>query len=278
MMNRRKRSILHAACSFLVCAVSVVSLTACTRADEGTKLKIGIKFDQPGMGLKRNGIYEGFDVDMARYIAHDLGYKDDEIIWKETPSKQREAMLQNGDVDMIVASYSITESRKKAVTFAGPYYVAGQDLLVRASDNSISGPEDLEGKKLCTATGSTSAVNIKEKYASQVQLMEQPGFAECATALFSGAVDAVSTDDIILAGIAAGARGRLKVVGNPFTRENYGVAVRKDNVEMAEKIRDIIEDLIADGTWKDTVEHNTAGTAFAPNAEFNPPQPRVEKE
>ncbi|MBQ1282606.1 MAG: glutamate ABC transporter substrate-binding protein [Bifidobacteriaceae bacterium] len=277
-MNRRKRSILHAACSFLVCAVSVVSLTACTRADEGTKLKIGIKFDQPGMGLKRNGIYEGFDVDMARYIAHDLGYKDDEIIWKETPSKQREAMLQNGDVDMIVASYSITESRKKAVTFAGPYYVAGQDLLVRASDNSISGPEDLEGKKLCTATGSTSAVNIKEKYASQVQLMEQPGFAECATALFSGAVDAVSTDDIILAGIAAGARGRLKVVGNPFTRENYGVAVRKDNVEMAEKIRDIIEDLIADGTWKDTVEHNTAGTAFAPNAEFNPPQPRVEKE
>lgn len=278
MMNRRKRSILHAACSFLVCAVSVVSLTACTRADEGTKLKIGIKFDQPGMGLKRNGIYEGFDVDMARYIAHDLGYKDDEIIWKETPSKQREAMLQNGDVDMIVASYSITESRKKAVTFAGPYYVAGQDLLVRASDNSISGPEDLEGKKLCTATGSTSAVNIKEKYASQVQLMEQPGFAECATALFSGAVDAVSTDDIILAGIAAGARGRLKVVGNPFTRENYGVAVRKDNVEMAEKIRDIIEDLIADGTWKDTVEHNTAGTAFAPNAELNPPQPRVEKE
>lgn len=278
MMNRRKRSILHAACSFLVCAVSVVSLTACTRADEGTKLKIGIKLDQPGMGLKRNGIYEGFDVDMARYIAHDLGYKDDEIIWKETPSKQREAMLQNGDVDMIVASYSITESRKKAVTFAGPYYVAGQDLLVRASDNSISGPEDLEGKKLCTATGSTSAVNIKEKYASQVQLMEQPGFAECATALFSGAVDAVSTDDIILAGIAAGARGRLKVVGNPFTRENYGVAVRKDNVEMAEKIRDIIEDLIADGTWKDTVEHNTAGTAFAPNAEFNPPQPRVEKE
>lgn len=277
-MNRRKRSILHAACSFLVCAVSVVSLTACTRADEGTKLKIGIKFDQPGMGLKRNGIYEGFDVDMARYIAHDLGYKDDEIIWKETPSKQREAMLQNGDVDMIVASYSITESRKKAVTFAGPYYVAGQDLLVRASDNSISGPEDLEGKKLCTATGSTSAVNIKEKYASQVQLMEQPGFAECATALFSGAVDAVSTDDIILAGIAAGARGRLKVVGNPFTRENYGVAVRKDNVEMAEKIRDIIEDLIADGTWKDTVEHNTAGTAFAPNAEFNPPQPCVEKE
>lgn len=278
MMNRRKRSILHAACSFLVCAVSVVSLTACTRADEGTKLKIGIKLDQPGMGLKRNGIYEGFDVDMARYIAHDLGYKDDEIIWKETPSKQREAMLQNGDVDMIVASYSITESRKKAVTFAGPYYVAGQDLLVRASDNSISGPEDLEGKKLCTATGSTSAVNIKEKYASQVQLMEQPGFAECATALFSGAVDAVSTDDIILAGIAAGARGRLKVVGNPFTRENYGVAVRKDNVEMAEKIRDIIEDLIADGTWKDTVEHNTAGTAFAPNAEFNPPQPCVEKE
>lgn len=140
----------------------------------------------------------GFDVDVAKYVAKKLGYSEDQIIWKEAPSKQREAMIQNGDVDMILATYSITDERKKAVSFAGPYFVAGQDLLVRKDDNSINGPEDLNGKRLCSVTGSTSAATVKEKFASEVQLMEQPGYAECATALFSGIVDAVTTDDIIL--------------------------------------------------------------------------------
>mgnify|MGYP002237132142 CR=1 FL=1 len=125
-------------------------------------------------------------------------------------------MLQNGDVDYIVATYSITDERKKVVSFAGPYFVAGQDLLVRKDETSIKGPEDLNGKRLCSVTGSTSAVTVKEKFANEVQLMEQPGYAECATALFSGIVDAVTTDDIILAGLASAsprpsARGRQAV-------------------------------------------------------------------
>lgn len=257
-----------------VCAMAcAISLAGCGSADEAGKIRIGIKFDQPGLGFKKSGTYVGFDVDVAKYIARELGYSEDEIIWKEAPSKQREAMLQNGDVDMILATYSITDERKKAVSFAGPYFVAGQDLLVRKGDDSIKGPEDLNGKRLCSVTGSTSAATVKEKFASEVQLMEQPGYAECATALFSGIVDAVTTDDIILAGLASASRGKLEVVGEPFTQEYYGVGIKKGDIEFAAKINHAIEQMIEDGSWRRAITDNTEGTDYEPNEEYNPPTP-----
>ena len=249
-----------------------MSLAACG-ADESGKIRIGIKFDQPGLGFKKSGTYVGFDVDVAKYVAKKLGYSEDEIVWKEAPSKQREAMLQNGDVDMILATYSITDERKNAVSFAGPYFVAGQDLLVRKDDHSINGPEDLNGKRLCSVTGSTSAATVKEKFASEVQLMEQPGYAECATALFSGIVDAVTTDDIILAGLASASRGKLRVVGKPFTQEYYGVGIKKGDTALAKKINAAIAEMIKDGSWERAIADNTEGTSYTPNAEYNPPKP-----
>ena len=259
---------LAAACA-LACAVS---LAGCGASEEG-KIRIGIKFDQPGLGFKKSGTYVGFDVDVATYIAEELGYTRDEIVWKEAPSAQREAMLQNGDVDMIIATYSITDSRKAVVDLAGPYFVAGQDLLVRDDETEINGPEDLNGKRLCSVTGSTSAVTVKEKFADEVQLMEQPGYAECATALFSGIVDAVTTDDIILAGLASAARGQLKVVGKPFTQEYYGVGIKKGRSDFAAQINDAIEKMIEDGSWERAIEVNTAGTDYSPNPDYNPPTP-----
>ena len=160
-----KRMLRRAVAAFCACAC-VFAVSACG-ADETGKIRIGIKFDQPGLGFKKNGTYVGFDVDVAKYVAKKLGYSEDEIVWKESPSKQREAMLQNGDVDYIVASYSITDERKKVVDFAGPYFVAGQDLLVRKDETGIDGPKDLNGKRLCSMTGTTSAVNVKEKFAKQ---------------------------------------------------------------------------------------------------------------
>ncbi len=252
-------------------AASLVSMAACGSANSDHTITIGIKFDQPGLGFKKSGTYSGFDVDVARYIAHKLGYKDYEIRWKEAPSKQREAMLQNGDVDMILATYSITDDRKKAVSFAGPYFVAGQDLMVRKGNTTITGPKSLNGKRLCSVTGSTSAEVIKEKYSNKVQLMEQPGYAECATALFSGIVDAVTTDDIILAGLAANARGRLKLVGKPFTQEYYGVGIKKGRTAYAKKINKAINQMVADGSWQEAIDSNFEGTGYTPNAKYNPP-------
>ena len=105
--------------TFCACAC-VFAVSACGADDADGKIRVGIKFDQPGLGFKKSGTYVGFDVDVAKYIAKKLGYSEDQIVWKEAPSKQREAMLQNGDVDFIVATYSITDERKKVVSFAGP--------------------------------------------------------------------------------------------------------------------------------------------------------------
>ncbi|WP_300745572.1 glutamate ABC transporter substrate-binding protein [uncultured Bifidobacterium sp.] len=276
-MNKRLSSmagrIMRAAVAAVCTVACVLSVSACGADDEAGKIRIGIKFDQPGLGFKKSGTYVGFDVDVAKYIAKSLGYSEDQIIWKEAPSKQREAMLQNGDVDMILASYSITDDRKRVVSFAGPYFVAGQDLLVRKGETGINGPQDLNGKRLCSVTGSTSAVTVKERFASKVQLMEQPGYAECATALLSGIVDAVTTDDIILAGLASASRGRLRVVGKPFTVERYGVGIKKGDTKLASQINNAITQMIQDGSWKRAIDDNTKGVAYTPNAKYNPPTP-----
>ena len=258
----------------MICSICCVfPLTACDRSDGKKVIRIGIKFDQPGLGFKKSGTYVGFDVDVAKYVAKKLGYSEDQIVWKESPSKQREAMLQNGDVDMIVATYSITDARKKTISFAGPYFVAGQDLLVRKDEHKVSGPNDLNGKRLCSVTGSTSAIVIKKRYASKVQLMQQPGYAECATALFSGIVDAVTTDDIILAGLATASRGRLKLVNKPFTAEYYGIGIKKGNTKLAKRINAALKDMIRNGSWQRALDDNLRGTGFQPNKKYNPPVP-----
>src|SRR5690606_15416667 len=154
-------------------------------------------------------------------------------------------MLQNGQVDMIFASYSITDARKETVSFAGPYFVAGQDLLVAEGVTDISGPEDLNGKNLCSVSGSTSAQRIKDDYAEGVNLVEQRSYAECVDVLLAGSVDVVTTDDIILAGLAARPNnaGKVTVVGNPFSTENYGVGLPKDS-DQCEAINDAITKMI----------------------------------
>ena len=154
--------------------------------------------------------------------------------------------------------------------FAGPYFVAGQDLLVRQDESEISGPEDLDGKKLCSVTGSTSAQKIKDEYAEGVSLVEQGGYAECVTYLESGQVDAVTTDDIILAGLAATPtnQGKFKVVGNPFTEERYGVGISKDS-DQCQAINDAITKMREDGALEEALASNTEGTGYTANAERN---------
>ena len=244
-----------------------------TGGAEGT-IKIGIKFDQPGLGYQDGSEYTGFDVDVAKFVAGELGYGEDQIEWVQAPSAQRETLLQNGQVDMIFATYSINDKRKQVVSFGGPYFVAGQDLLVAADDDSISGPEDLEGKNLCSVTGSTSAQRIKDEYAAGTNLLEQAGYAECVTALTGGTVDAVTTDDIILAGLAAvpANEGKVKVVGNPFSEENYGVGLAKDS-DKCEAINEAITKMIDDGTWQELLDKNVGASGYKANEELNPPTP-----
>ncbi|APF41587.1 glutamate ABC transporter substrate-binding protein [Neomicrococcus aestuarii] len=257
-------------------AVGALTLTACGGGTTGASgssdtIKIGIKFDQPGLGYKDGENYKGFDVDVARYVAKELGYAEDKIEWVSAPSANRENMLQNNQVDMIFATYSITDKRKETVAFAGPYFIAGQDLLV-AADSDITGPEDLNGKNLCSVTGSTSAQKVKDNYADSVNLQELPGYAECVSTMAGGSIEAVTTDDIILAGLAAqdAYKGKFKVVGNPFSTEKYGVGLNKES-DKCEAINTAIQKMIDSGEWKTALESNTAGTGYKPSDE-NPPK------
>lgn len=233
-----------------------------TDAADGS-LIIGVKFDQPGLGLRKpDKTMTGFDIDVARYIANYLGVEPGKITWKEAPSAQRETLIKNGEVDFIVGTYSINESRLKAVDFAGPYYIAGQSFLVRADDDRITDDQPLkDGMRLCSVSGSTSAVNAK-KHFPNVQLQQFDSYSSCVEALARGKIDALTTDDIILAGYAAQYPGEFKVVGKPITTEEYGVGLAKGMDAARSEINDAIEAMIADGSWERALQDALGSSGF----------------
>jgi glutamate transport system substrate-binding protein len=241
---------------------------------EGT-ITIGIKYDQPGLGQKEGDTFKGFDVDVAKYVAKELGYEENEIEFKETPSAQRETAIQGGQVALIFATYSITDARKEKVSFGGPYFIAGQDLLVAADNTDITGPDTMNGKTLCSVTGSTPAEKIKKEYATSVELFEQDTYSKCVEALVGGTVDAVTTDNVILAGFAAQPQyaGKLKVVGKPFSTENYGVGLKKGDTELCGKVNAALEKMVADGSWQKAVDANVGPSGFKVDTTTNPPKP-----
>ncbi|MEU3948143.1 glutamate ABC transporter substrate-binding protein [Streptomyces sp. NPDC029526] len=238
----------------------------------GEKIKIGIKYDQPGLGLKEpDGSFSGFDVDVATYVAKELGYEPDQIEWVETKSADRENALSRGDVKLIAATYSITDERKEKVDFAGPYLLAHQDLLIK-SDSDISEATDLNDKKLCSVTGSTSAQNVKKDFAPKAQLSNRGGYSECLSALQNGQVDALTTDDSILAGYAAQEqyKGKFKLAGLKLSNENYGVGVKKGDTETVDKVNKALEKMVSDGSWQEAVEKN-----FGPANYKNEDAPKI---
>lgn len=271
----KARKVTAAAAAVLALSVTATACGSDDKDDKGSgggkKITIGIKFDQPGIGLKTPDGYTGFDVDVATYVAKELGYEAGDIEWKETPSADRETALQRGDVKFIAASYSINEEREKKVDFAGPYLLAHQDLLVRSDDN-ISKGTDLNGKKLCSVTGSTSAQNVKKEIAPKAQLREYSTYSECIDGLGSSAVDALTTDDSILAGYAAQEqyKGKYKLAGLKLTNENYGIGIKKGDTKLKDQINKALEKMVSDKSWDKAVKKN-----FGPANYKNEPAPKI---
>ncbi|MGV3071693.1 glutamate ABC transporter substrate-binding protein [Corynebacterium phoceense] len=241
---------------------------------ESGNVTLGTKFDQPGLGLREgDGSMSGLDVDVATYvvnhIAEEKGWSEPSIEWKETPSAQRETLIENGQVDMIAATYSINASRAEKVNFGGPYLVTHQALLVSADNAEIKGLDHLDGKILCSVTGSTPAQKVKEALPS-VQLQEFDTYSSCVEALSQGTIDAMTTDATILNGYAAQNEGKFKVVelekdGKPFTDEYYGIGLAKDDQEATDAINAALEEMHSSGEFDKLVSANLGeGDAIEP--------------
>ncbi|MEU4349380.1 glutamate ABC transporter substrate-binding protein [Streptomyces sp. NPDC023838] len=219
------------------------------------KLIIGAKADQPYLGFQDQATNErsGFDIELARMIAADLGFTKDQIEWKTVDSGVRETAISKGQVDYYVGTYTINDKRKKLVGFAGPYYKAGADLLVRKDETAITDKSTVKGKKVCSIVGSTPLQEIKKpEYGAKV--VELAKYSDCVQQLLTKQVDAVTTDDSILKGYAAANSGKLKVAGHPFTQEPYGVGMNKDDKALRDFVNDAIEKHVKDGTYKKIYE------------------------
>ncbi|WP_157253667.1 glutamate ABC transporter substrate-binding protein [Nonomuraea typhae] len=253
---RGKLLILAAALSLAGCGIQVGGQASILDKDE---LIVAVKSDQPGLGLRTGDRFEGFDVDVASYVAKYLGKK---VTFVETTSEGREDKLRSGAADMVIATYSISPQRKAEVTFAGPYYVSRQDILVRKETTDIRGVRDLEGRRLCQAKGSISASRVVVGRRVMADLVPAETYGACVDLLRSRQVDAVSTGDLILAGFAARDEGAYTIVNAPFTEERYGIALRLGDVAGCEEVNRALTEMYQSGAAAGLLERRFGSTGL----------------
>lgn len=245
--------------------VSVPGSPTFDRIKSTGKVTVGVKIDQPNLGYKdTSGKRCGFDIEIAQLVASKLGVDPAKIEYKEIPSANRETAIKSGEIDYYVGTYSITDKRKADVAFAGPYFIAGQDILVRKGDTSITGKETLKGKKVCSATGSTPLQRVRDEQLTEpANISEFKTYSECVSQLLDKQTDAVTTDDAILKGYAAQSPSELKVVGKPFSTEKYGIGLPRDDKALRDKVNDILQAAFTDGTWQ-KIYDGTLGKSGSP--------------
>jgi len=240
------------------------------------KVIIGVKDDQPGLGFKdpTTNKFSGFDIEVARLVAAKLGFKEDQIQYQTIPSSGREAAISNGNVDYYVGTYTITDGRKKQVAFVGPYFVAGQGLLVRKDETGVK-PVDknalkdsLKGKVVCSVTGSTPIQRVKDNQMTEASnIRELQTYSQCVSQLEQKQVDVVTTDDAILKGYASQEQDKLKVIDGTFSNEPYGIGLPHDDAALKAKVNEIIQGSLDDGTWQkiyDSTLGKSGATATKP--------------
>jgi len=240
------------------------------------KVVIGVKDDQPNLGFKDpiSGKFTGFDIEIARLVAAKLGFKEDQIQFQTVPSAGREAAISNGNVDYYVGTYTITDGRKKQVAFVGPYFTAGQGLLVRKDETSVK-PVDkaslkgsLNGKVVCSVTGSTPIQRVKDNQMTESgNIRELQTYSQCVSSLENKTADVVTTDDAILKGYAAQEPDKLKVIDGTFSTEPYGIGLPHDDKAFKDKVQSIIQTALDDNTWQsiyDSTLGKSGSTATKP--------------
>ncbi|MBB6671899.1 transporter substrate-binding domain-containing protein [Cohnella nanjingensis] len=213
------------------------------------KLIVGVKYDTRLFGLKdpASGKVEGFDIDVAKGLAKELLGDESKLELKEVTSKTRIPMLDNGDIDLIVATMTISEERKKQVDFSDVYFKAGQSLLVKKGSPIKSIADIKKGTKVIGVKGSTSVKNIAEK-APDATVLEFDNYQDAFTALKAGQGNVLTTDNAILYGMAS-QDSNYEVVGGTFTDEPYGIAAKKGNADLVAFVNDYLKKLQDSGEY-----------------------------
>ena len=226
---------------------------------ESGRLLVGTRFDQPLTGLRNEatGRIDGFDAEMGRIIAQRIFGTVEEgtnVEFVETLAQNRTDYLNQNKVDMVIATFTINEKRKGEVDFGGPYFVAGQDILVRnGNPKNIQSVEDLVGKKVCAAKDSTSAQNLKSH--AGIEVSELKDYSSCVSALENDeTVDAISTDNVILQGFTQSNPNAFEVLNKPFTEEPYGVGLKHGSPALRKFINDTIRESFKNGDWQRAFE------------------------
>ena len=220
------------------------------KIQEAGEIKIGVKFDVPPFGFKnpQTDEVEGFDVDIGRFIAEELGVEPNFI---EAISDNRIPFLERGTADLILSTMTINAERDMEIDFSEPYYIArGRILVPKGSD--IKGLEDLAGNSVCTALGSTYEETIREE-APDADLKLVDTYSECLELLQNEAIDAISTDDVILTGMII-QDDSLEMVGDPLTTEPYGVGIKDGDKQMKDFVDGVLAKVEEDGRWEETYQ------------------------
>lgn len=219
--------------------------TTMKKLQDAGEMTIGVKFDVPPFGFKdTSGKVQGFDIDLAKAIADELGVTPKYV---EALSDNRIAFLKDGTADAILSTMTITAERDEEIDFSKPYFVAKGRILVKKDNTDINGVDDLAGKTVCTALGSTYEETLK-KQAPKAKLRLPEAYSECLELIQNGSVDAVSTDDVILTGMIR-QDDSLKLVGDDLTTEPYGVGVKEGDTAFQEFVDGVIDKYEKDGSW-----------------------------
>jgi len=244
---------------------------------EAGVMRVGIKYDQPLFGVNTPGGVVGFDAEIAKLIGErvfDDFDPETHIEFTEAVSANREPFLENDQVDIVAATYTINDERDEVVDFAGPYYVAGQDIMVPSGNpEGIEGIDDLNTPdlKTCSVDGSTSIQNFEEQ-APDGESITFDTYSKCAEAMADGRADAVTTDNVILIGLIDESDGAYELVDNPFTEEPYGIGVQEGS-DLRCFINGVLEEIYESGEWAEAYE-STVGTAGS----ATPEPPAVDNE
>jgi glutamate transport system substrate-binding protein len=218
---------------------------------EKGEIVIGVKYDVPPFGFNNpnSGKVEGFDVDLGQAVADKLGVEPKFI---EAISDNRIPFLQDGTVDLVLSTMTINAERAQEIGFSEPYYIARGRILV-PQDSDIAGIDDLAGKKVCTALGSTYEETLKEQ-APDADLRLVDSYSECLELVQNGAVDAVSTDDVILTGMIIQDDTLKLTEGEPLTTEPYGAGLPKDDAEFKEFVDGVLQEYKSGGGWAESYD------------------------